>query len=189
MADALRLQLCLGSRIGEASGIVASEVDHEKWLWTLPAARSKNKRLRVTPIVGLARKILQDRLRRTKRGPLFVNETGRALRSNDIGSAIVTRRKRIPLAHFVSHDLRRTVATELIDLGITYDVVAAVIGHEQGDKNTRTLVKHYVRSDLVPQKRVALEAWDARLRGIIEGRLIAPNIITLADVMRREVAI
>ena len=28
------------------------EIDREKWLWTLPAARSKNGRPRVTPIVG-----------------------------------------------------------------------------------------------------------------------------------------
>jgi integrase len=184
MADALRLQLCLGARIGETAGMRAEELNRVEWLWTLPAARSKNKKLRVTPIIGVAREILSKRLRLSKDGPLFVNETGAALRSNDVGSAIVTRRKQIPLDHFVSHDMRRTVATQLIDIGINYDIVAAVLGHEPGDKNTRTLVKHYVRSDLIPQKRVALEAWDSRLTGIIKGCQQSSNVFTLAQVSR-----
>lgn len=186
MSDVLRLQLCLGSRVGEVSGIIDSEIDQETWLWTLPAARSKNKRPRVTPIVGLARQILEERIRGGKRGPLFVNERGKALGSNDVGSAIVTRRKRIPLDHFVSHDLRRTVATELINLGISFDVVAAVLGHEHGDKGTRTLSKHYVRSDLIPQKRVALHAWDTQLRYAIDGRVKAPHGVVLSDVLLKQ---
>lgn len=154
------------------------------WQWTLPAARSKNKKPRVTPIVGIARKILSERLRIVNAGPLFINETGAALRSNDVGSAIVTRRKRIPLDHFVSHDMRRTVATQLIEIGINYDIVAAVLGHEPGERNTRTLVKHYVRSDLIPQKIVALEAWDDRLAGIIDNRYRQNNVFTLAQILR-----
>ncbi|MGM4902046.1 tyrosine-type recombinase/integrase [Tardiphaga sp. 866_E4_N2_1] len=182
MADALRLQLCLGARIGETAGMRADELNSISWQWTLPAARSKNKKARVTPIVGIARKILSERLRTVTAGPLFINETGAALRSNDVGSAIVTRRRRIPLNHFVSHDIRRTVATQLIEIGINYDIVAVTLGHEPGDKNTRTLVKHYVRSDLIPQKTAALEAWDRRLAGIIDGRHHSNNVFTLAQV-------
>jgi hypothetical protein len=39
-----------------------------------------------------------------------------------------------------SHDLRRTVATMLAEMGIALDLVAAVVGHEAGGKETRTLV-------------------------------------------------
>ena len=184
MIDALRLQLCFGSRIGETASMEASEIDASDWIWTLPAARSKNKKPRVTPIVGEARRILEARLCRTKRGPLFTNERGNALRSNDIGSALITRRKRMPLDHFVSHDLRRTVATELVELGITLDLVAAILGHDAGDRSTRTLTKHYVRSDLIPQKRLALQAWDARLCAIVDGRQTAHNVVSLAQIMR-----
>jgi hypothetical protein len=51
-------------------------------------------------------------------------------------------------------------------------------------KNTRTLVKHYVRSDLIPQKIVALEAWDDRLDGIIDNRHRQNNVFSLAQVLR-----
>lgn len=187
MCDSLRLQLCLGTRIGEVAGIRVAEVDQETWLWTLPAARSKNKKQRVTPLVGRAREIIEARLKRTRKGPLFINETNAALRSNDIGSAIVTRRKRIPLDHFVSHDLRRTVATQLVELGISFELVAAILGHEVGGANTRVLTRHYVRTDLIDRKHIALEAWDQRLSEIISGQAASKNVIQLADVMRTAV--
>lgn len=182
--DALKLQLCFGSRIGEVAGIDVSEIDKDAWLWVLPAERSKNKKVRTTPIVGLAREIIELRLSKTRQSALFSNERGKALKSNDVGSQIVNRRSKIPIAHFVSHDLRRTVATELIDLGISYDLVAAVLGHEVGGKQTRTLVKHYVRTDMIPQKRVALEAWDARLRTILDGHQVPSNIVRLTTAGR-----
>ena len=54
VADALRVQFLIGVRIGEVGGMTVQEVDRDKWVWTLPAARSKNKRVRITPLVGLA---------------------------------------------------------------------------------------------------------------------------------------
>ena len=36
-------------------------------------------------------------------------------------------------------------------------------------KDTRTLVRHYVRSDLIERKAHALKAWDDRLKGIVIG--------------------
>ena len=62
-ADALKLQLATGARIREVAGIRAAEVDPDTWRWTLPAARSKNGRPRVTPLVGLAREIVEMHVR------------------------------------------------------------------------------------------------------------------------------
>jgi integrase len=61
-ADILKLQLLTGARCGEISGLSADKIDREEWTWTLPAARSKNKRPRVTPLVGVARQIIEARL-------------------------------------------------------------------------------------------------------------------------------
>ena len=61
-ADILKLELLMGARCGEISGLRAEEIDRQKWIWTLPAARSKNGRQRVTPILGMAREILEQRL-------------------------------------------------------------------------------------------------------------------------------
>ena len=48
-ADILKLELLTGARCGEISGLRAEEIDRDEWTWTLPAARSKNKRPRVDP--------------------------------------------------------------------------------------------------------------------------------------------
>ena len=172
-ADILRLELALGARCGEIAGMDRAEVDAEKWLWTLPATRSKNKKARITPIVGIARQIIAMRLDVVKKGPLFPSETGSPLTSAHVGHSLKYRRAKMLITYFVTHDLRRTVATGLVDLGFPLDLVAAVVGHEIGGKDTRTLVRHYVRTDQIDRKRTALEAWDARLNAILLGQMVA----------------
>jgi integrase len=168
-ADILKLELLIGARCGEIGGLRVEEIDRERWIWTLPAARSKNGRQRVTPIVGMAREILEQRLSAVEKGPLFVIETGAAMTSAHIGHYLLTRGARLPIAKFTSHDLRRTFATMLAEMGVALDLVAAVVGHESGGKGARALVRHYVRTDLLECKEHALRAWDARLRAIVSG--------------------
>ena len=67
-ADMLKLELLTGARCGEISGLRAEEIDRNKWVWTLPASRSKNGRQRVTPIAGLAREMLEQRLSVVEKG-------------------------------------------------------------------------------------------------------------------------
>jgi integrase len=81
----------------------------------------------------------------------------------------LTRSARLPIAKFTSHDLRRTFATVLAEMGVALDLVAAIVGHESGGKDTRTLVRHYVRTDLLERKAHALKMWDDRLKAIVSG--------------------
>ena len=172
-ADILKLELLLGARCGEISGLRAEEIDRNKWVWTLPASRSKNGRQRVTPIVGLAREMLEQRLSGVEKGPLFLLEKGVVVTSAHIGHYLLTRRTTLPIAIFTSHDLRRTFATMLAEMGVALDLVAAIVGHESGGKDTRTLVRHYVHTDMLERKAHALKAWDDRLKGIVMGEQVA----------------
>jgi integrase len=174
----LRLQLLTGARCGEVSGLTAEEIDQENWIWTLPATRSKNKRSRSTPLVGECREILKSRLEEVGRGPLFLTENGSTMQSANVGQYLWYRQGRLPIAKFTTHDLRRTVATALVEMGVSLDMVAAVIGHEAGGSNSRTLVRHYVRTDLIARKAPILGAWDQRLRESIAGET-APSIVML----------
>src|SRR5579885_773028 len=169
-ADIMKLELLTGARCGEISGLCAEEIDPDEWTWTLPAVRSKNKRPRVTPLVGLARQIIEARLSAVHAGPLFKAETGTILTAAHIGHYLLARRDKLPIDKFTTHDLRRTVATMLTEMGIGLDLIAAVIGHEAGGKETRTLVRHYVRTDLIERKVHVLRAWDERLQDIVAGR-------------------
>jgi integrase len=169
IADALRLELLLGARCGEIAGMQAEEFDRLRWTWTLPASRSKNKRPRVTPIIGKAREIIAAHLGGVENGPLFAAERGGQMVATTVAAYLWEHRAKLPIAPFTSHDLRRTTATMMAEMGIALDLVAAVVGHEAGGRDTRTLVRHYVRSDLIERKANALTAWDARIETIVTG--------------------
>ena len=164
----LKLQLCIGARVGEISGMDATEfrVEDNQLIWLLPKTRSKNKRERLTPILGRAKEIITDALKVCPEGSLFRTVDGlRALRSDDVGLALNNRDR--PIAHFTSHDLRRTVVSGMDELGIPLDTIAAVIGHQRGDRATRTLVRHYSRPNLNAKVEGALSAWDTQLAAIL----------------------
>ena len=163
----LKLQLLIGARCGEISGLRVEEIDQTEWVWTLPSARSKNKRPRSTPLVGMAKQIIEERIQLVKLGPLFTAESGVTLTSGHVGQSLWARRHRLPIAKFNTHDLRRTVATMFVELGCALDLVAAILGHETGGRDVRTLTRHYVRTDLIPQKREALLTWDKRVSELI----------------------
>ena len=133
-ADILKLELLTGARCGEISGLRAEEIDRNKWIWTLPASRSKNGRQRVTPIVGLAREMLELRLASLEKGPVFLLAKGVVVTSAHIGNYLLKRGTTLPIAVFTSHDLRRTFATMLAEMGIALDLVAAIVGHELGGR-------------------------------------------------------
>ena len=180
-ADILKLELLTGARCGEISGLCWEEINRDEWIWTLPAARSKNKRPRVTPLVGVARQIVEERLAVVSSGPLFTAGTGATLTAAHVGHCLLTRGDKLPISKFTTHDLRRTVATQLAEMAIPLELVAAVIGHEAGGRETRTLVRHYVRTDLLARKKTTLESWEHRLLEIIEGKLQTGKLVYLVN--------
>lgn len=56
-------------------------------------------------------------------------------------------------------DIRRTVETRMQELGISRDLRGALLSHGQSGVQA----KHYERAELLPEKRAALELWQARL--------------------------
>jgi integrase len=160
-ANVLRLQLLLGARVGEIAGMTGQEIDEGSWIWTLPAARSKNGKPRATPLVGRARDIVAARL---SAGPLFLTERRTPLSASTMGSWVRSMRAKITPEHFGTHDLRRTVASMLDDMGVPRDVIGALIGHESGERNATVLRRHYLKTEGIEKKKSALLAWDARLR-------------------------
>jgi integrase len=170
IVEIARLEICTGARSGEIAGMCVKEFDlsGDVWLWTLPAERAKNTKERVTPLVGMAREIIERRLVGTD-DLLFRSSTGIEIDSNLLASHLYQRQNRFPIAHFTSHDLRRTVASQMASMGIPLETIALTVGHAAGEKATRTLVKHYVFDEMLDRKRRALETWDQRLRLILAG--------------------
>ena len=65
------------------------------------------------------------------------------------------------------HDLRRTVATRMADLGVQPHVIEAVLNHVSGHKAGVAGV--YNRALYTAEKRKALEVWGEHMRAVVEG--------------------
>jgi integrase len=170
IVDIARLEICTGARSGEIAGMRVKEFDRrgETWLWTLPSERAKNTKERATPIVGMAREIIARRLADAD-DSLFLSSTGVEISSNLLATHLYQRQNRFPIAHFTSHDLRRTVASQMAAMDIPLETIALTVGHAIVEKATRTLIRHYIVDEMLPRKKHALEAWDQRLRLILVG--------------------
>ena len=69
--------------------------------------------------------------------------------------------RKLEIPHFSTHDLRRTVATRLADLGIHPHVIERILNHTVGG-----VAGIYNRSEYLPERKKALNAWGARVQGM-----------------------
>jgi hypothetical protein len=85
-----------------------------------------------------------------------------------------------PLPDWVIHDLRRTAATGMADIGIQPHAVEAVLNHISGSK--RGVAGVYNRSTYAPEKKRALNKWADRVQDIIAGK--PSNVRPISGEMR-----
>ena len=87
-----------------------------------------------------------------------------------------------PIAKFVTHDLRRTVATGLVELGTSMETTGAVLGHAVGGAKLATLRRHYIHTENLDAKRRALEAWSQHVLALISGTPAASTVVPFVPV-------
>ena len=76
-----------------------------------------------------------------------------------------------------THDLRRTLATGLGEMGVADEVIERVLNHAP-----RTVAgKHYNHAKLFAWMQAALEAWANRVRAVVEGRDVGSNVLAFKD--------
>ena len=68
---------------------------------------------------------------------------------------------------FVLHDVRRSVATKLADLGVQPHLIEQILNHVSGHKAGPAGI--YNRSAYEREVRIALLMWDSHLHTLIEG--------------------
>lgn len=183
-ARALRLCLVTAQRVGEVTGMTREELDLEQSVWTLPSARSKNGCEHKVPLSVMAIRIIREQLdhasalaERTQREvPVFVFPAPgarAALEKRTIAHALRRAKdnkgKVLGLSQWTCHDLRRTAATHMEELGISPFIIGHVLNHMSITKASITS-RVYARYDYLREKREALDLWNDRLAAIIEGR-------------------
>jgi hypothetical protein len=98
---------------------------------------------------------------------LFATRSGQPLQATHLGNALNSRRRPVPIAKFTSHDLRRTAVTNLAELGIPLQTIAAIVGHEAGWAGTSHAHSPLCAHRLSGGQKAALTTWDARLRLLV----------------------
>ncbi len=150
--DALKLELLTGQRPGEVWGMRWSEVDLAQAMWTIPAERSKNGLAHRVPLVGQALTILRGLPPEGER--VFPQGSRR----------LFERVRKVSGVDFRKHDLRRTCATGLAELGVDWVTIQKVLNHSTGG-----VTAIYVRHSFDDEKRDALTRWDRRIGYILTG--------------------
>jgi integrase len=181
VALAVKMQLATGCRIGEIAGARWDEIDLSAQWWEIPAHRMKRKQLHRVWLTDAARAALARLAAlQSARGPrsewVFPSKDGaHAIHATSVTRAVARTVAHLGMVPFSPHDLRRTVATRLSEIGVLPHIVDKVLSHT--DQTVRG--KHYDKGSYDFEKRKALEAWAGRLREIVTGERPS-NVIALA---------
>jgi integrase len=174
LRTALRLCLVTAQRRAEVAGMRRSEIDGD-W-WTIPKERTKNGKAHRVPLSPLAKSLIaqaggDDLLFPSprKRGP---NGEPVPIEPRALTNAVTKNRARKvedkliwDFPRFCTHDLRRTAATKMTELGISRFDVGKVLNHS--DHEITAVYDHYAYDQ---EKRRAVLAWGRRLKGILDGK-------------------
>ena len=171
----IRLLILLGSRRAEVGGMCWSELDLGVGVWTLPAVRSKNHRQHVIALPPAALVIINTVLQ-TSRDLLFGDRADKGFTSWSRGRQDLDRRLAGKVRPWRIHDIRRTVATRMADIGIEPHVIEAALNHYSGHR--AGIAGIYNRSKYERTVKVALIRWSEHVLALVEGRA-GSNIVTL----------
>jgi integrase len=163
----IRMLILTASRRSEIGGIRWSEIELEKGTWTLPKQRSKNGLAHTLPIVPMMREIIEsvpvrDGLRG---GDVVFGFTNSGFTGWTFGKRALD--AKLDLPHWVHHDIRRSVASGLGDIGVQPQIIEEILNHRSGHR--RGVASVYNRSSYANEVRAALLLWSNHIRALVEG--------------------
>jgi integrase len=161
----IRLLALTACRRDEIARLSWSEVDLDRGQITIGASRSKNHLAHVVPLAAPVLDLLRAVPRRPGTAFVFGGGCGYSGWSN---ATKALRARMTKPVDFVLHDLRRTAATGMADLGVQPHVIEAVLNHSGGSK--AGVAGIYNRSRYARETAAALALWADHVLAIVEGR-------------------
>jgi integrase len=157
--QAIKFTILTAVRSGEALQATWTEVDMERGVWTIPAARMKARREHIVPLSREAIAILSS-LPREKGNPhVFVGaRKGRPLGEKSMIASLWKRRGR----SFTMHGFRASFKTWASEkTSFAPDWVEMSLAHHVGNSIERT----YNRAQLIERRRALMQAWANHVTG------------------------
>lgn len=182
MRIAVELCAVTAARAGEVAGIMLSELDLDQALWTIPGHRTKNRKVHIVPLSGYAMELISKALTLNKhideeadhaaRGGLALFRSPSNPEVPITGHALTRAFRRVTertdIDNVRLHDLRRTAATGMAELGISSELISKVLNHTNPNGSQITGV--YNRHGYVDEKRRALDAWAHKYFETVDGQ-------------------
>jgi integrase len=170
----IKLLALTGARANEIAALRWNEV-HDSMI-VLPAERTKNSRSQVIPLSEPARAIINAQPRRANadgktRELVFGFGEGAFAgwgKCRERLNERITKATGKALPHWIPHDLRRTAATMMAELGVQPHVIEAVLNHVSGHR--AGVAGIYNRASYEREKAVALSLLAEHLTAIVKGR-------------------
>jgi integrase len=163
------LLILTGQRANEIAALRWSEIDFKTNVINLPRDRTKNGRPHTIPLAATARALLVEVPVQEGRELVFGKGTGSfgdwSNSKKNLDAAIAEGGNRKPLPPWTIHDIRRSVATGMADLGVQPHIIEAVLNHVSGHKGGVAGI--YNRSSYAAEKAAALARWDEHVRSIV----------------------
>ena len=162
--DAHKVLLQTAQRRDEVSRMRWEDLDFENSLWTIPRDFTKNKQPHQVPLTTELLAIIRAQPRL---GPFVFTSTGAAPISGwskakrQIDNSLKLKKKTI--SNWRIHDLRRTVASNLGDLGYNDSHIGLLLNHQN-----RGVTAIYNRSTHMMQKKEMLEKWQLSLCRVLQ---------------------
>jgi integrase len=143
----IQLLVLTGQRRGEVAGMRWDEIAGD--VWTLPKERTKNGKLHTVPLSRQALAIIE----RAPRICDFVLSVNGETPIKGFSKP----KRRIGVANWHLHDLRRTAASGMARLGVNLPVIERALNHVSG--SFAGIVGVYQRHEFAEEKRAALQQW------------------------------
>jgi integrase len=167
----VKLLMLTGQRANEIAGLRWDEIDFDRDVISLPGSRTKNGRPQEIPMAATVRTLLLSQPKIVDRELVFGRGSGPFSgfsRCKDVLDVDVAKLNGKAPAPWVIHDLRRSVATRMADIGIAPHIIEAVLNHVSGHKGGVAGI--YNRATYAAEKAQALVRWDEHIASLVAGR-------------------
>ncbi len=160
--------LATACRVGELSKAEVAHVDLEAGTWLIPAEIAKNRRKHTVFLSGFAQEVFRELRERAealdsewllpatnKVGPVCEKSLTKQLTDRQRGDVAPLKGRTprsnalvLPDGKWRSHDLRRSAATLMGELGVRPDVIEKCLNHVEPNRMRRTYQRHSAETEM-----------------------------------------
>jgi len=165
----LKLLILTAARHEEVGGMRKDELDLERRLWVIPRERAKNDRAHILPLSPSAVALLTDAAQRSGRDLVFGEGEGSFSGWSKCKARLDERiaKAGLELVGWRLHDIRRTAASGMAQLGAQPHIIERVLNHAGGQISGIAAV--YNRHTYESEMRRALELWAEHVMAVVSG--------------------